>query len=56
VPSNPMSKPIPNWYGLMLARLWLILAESLDLKSSTNLSDKLQARAVEREAEQDLGH
>jgi hypothetical protein len=54
--SNVQTDPKLVRQFLMLARLWLILAERLDLKSPTILSDKLQARAVEGEAEQDLGH
>ena len=53
--SNVQTDPKLVRQFLMLARLWLILAESLDL-NPTNPSDKLQSRTVEREAEQDLGH
>jgi hypothetical protein len=38
---------------LLLARLWLLLADRLDLKSSTGLSDKIETRALEREAGED---
>jgi hypothetical protein len=52
--SNAQTDPKLKRQFLMLARLWLILADRLDLKSPTDLSDNLQARAVRREAEQDL--
>jgi hypothetical protein len=40
---------------LLLARLWLLLADRLDLKSSTGWSDKPEAPAAKREAEENLG-
>jgi hypothetical protein len=41
---------------LVLTRLWLTLANRFELKSRTDLSDKLHAPAVKREAEEDWGH
>jgi hypothetical protein len=54
VPSDVQTDPKLKQQFLMLARLWLILAERLDLTSPSDLWDKLQAGALKYEAEQDL--
>ena len=50
--SNAQIDPKVKQQFLVLARLWLMLADRLDLKS-TSSSDNLQAPAVTREAEED---
>jgi hypothetical protein len=53
--SNAQTDPKVKQQFLVLARLWLILADRLDLRSTTDWSDNLQASAVTREAEEDWG-
>jgi len=54
--SNAQIDPKVKQQFLMLTRLWLILADRLDLKFPTDLSENLQAPAVKREAEDDWDH
>jgi len=54
--SNAQTDPKVKQQFLMLTRLWLILADRLDLKFPTDLSENLQAPAVKREAEDDWDH
>ena len=53
--SNAQTDPKLKQQFLLLARLWLTLANRLNLKSPADLSDKLQAPTIEREAEEDWG-
>jgi hypothetical protein len=54
--SNAQTDPKVKQQFLMLTRLWLILADRLDLKFPTDLSENLQAPAVKSEAEDDWDH
>jgi hypothetical protein len=53
--SGTQTDPNVKQQFLVLARLWLILADRLDLKFTTDLSDKLQAPVVKDEAEEEWG-
>jgi hypothetical protein len=53
--SNAQTDPKLKQQFLLLARLWLTLANRLNLKSPAGLSDKLQAPTIKREAEEDWG-
>jgi hypothetical protein len=49
----PKRNPKLKQQFLLLGRLWLTLANRLNLKSPAGLSDKLQAPTIKREAEED---
>ena len=51
--SDAQTDPKVKQQFLLLARLWLILADRLDLNSSTDWSDNFEVS--EREAEDDRG-
>jgi hypothetical protein len=51
--SDAQTDPQVKQQFLLLARLWLILADRLDLNSSTDWSDNLEVS--ERKAEDDRG-